>query len=696
MENRKQSLITGICISVFFAFTVLFYGPLSQYLSNAEELWFGLSDVLLIILPTSLIAIALVAVFSYILPPEISGFVLELFFGVSLALYVQGNYLKSNYGSGLMDGSEIDWSRYTAYGIFDTLLWVALIAAPFIAAWFLRDKKSMIAKVLIIASLFFTAVQIPALIVQAASFHPNENARVSITKKDMFDLSPEKNVVVILLDEMDERYYQEYLKKNPEYTKQLEGFVHYGNTLSSGARTTIAVPSMMTGIPYHRQSLYSEYIRDVYNRPNVLSVLDDDGYTVSVYSETTLFPVEASEFVTNFSDNGQEVGSYKILMKKLYKLDLFKFLPHFMKKYVWFDTQEFDSAKVMYESFRPNDAKFYRDFKKNGFTVNDQKDKVFQFYHLYAAHEPYMLDNRLKRVKEGTSLEEQVSGVFRCVSDMLSDLKEKGLYDQATIIITADHGSVNKDEYPMFMVKRPGDMQEYSESDVPVSLFDFAVFMTGLVGKELPDQKYGMKLDELTEDMTRERHFFLTMQGFSKGYGVEEYKTTGRADDPDRLVFVKSYEDVEDENTPYSLGTELSFKADATGNKYCVEGLGDNTGFRTRLYGPEARFHIPISDMPAGCDLKCSIIINSTQGEHNTVIKANGTEIFNDKIDRKLIREGLVLDIPHELMKNTNILELEFIFPDVPEEEMEEENIMKRTETLSLKKMIIDKAENFE
>ena len=98
-----------------------------------------------------------------------------------------------------------------------------------------------------------------------------------------------------------------------------------------------------------------------------------------------------------------------------------------------------------------------------------------------------------------TSREEQIEGVFRILSEMLADLKDKGLYDQATIIVTADHGDTNIAEHPLFMVKRSGDTSAYSESEVPASLFDVAIFLAGLADTKLPGQNYGAEIESLTE-----------------------------------------------------------------------------------------------------------------------------------------------------------------------------------------------------
>ncbi len=703
MGDRKRNLLTGTIIGLFFAFTVLFYGPLSQYLSNSQELWFSLNDVFRVIVPFSLVTVALAAVFFVIVPPKAGSFLLKLFFGVSLGFYIQGNYLRNSYGTGVMDGTAVDWSEYTTYGFINLAIWAVCILLPFIVARFIHDdkdgkkdddsgkaprsKEAKIARLIIIASLFFTVIQLPALASQAVSYKPNENSDLEISTEGIYELSDKENVVMFILDTLDQNYYETFVADHPEFTEKMKGFTSYDNTVASGSRTTIGVPSMLTGIPYKKQTIYSDYIKDIYSKENPLSMLHDAGFDVRIYSETMLFSPEAADYVSNFSAGGGGVSSWKVFAKKIYKLDLCKFLPHFLKKYIWFDTAEFESARESSNNYKLDDAAFYKDFTSSKYTVNKDKPKVFRLYHLYGDHEPYNLSSKAKRV-EKSSCKEQTEGTMLIVEKMLDDMKEKELYDDSTIIITADHGDLEKAQYSMLLIKASGDTDDYRISHVPASAFDLTIYLAGLAGVELKDQTYGLPIDSLKEGMDRERHVFHNTTNDNK-FIIDEYVTTGDARDLDKYEHVKQYKESEDENTPYELGTELSFTTDATGNKYCVEGLGTSTGFRCVLRGPHAKFSFPIKGIPkeGGVTVHFDLHYKTVSGM-KMIVTANGEEVFNGKTDEDMIKNGLDITVPASAFSDSDKLVLEFAFPEIDESEMEI-GARERTDTLSLLSMVI-------
>lgn len=65
----------------------------------------------------------------------------------------------------------------------------------------------------------------------------------------MFELSKDENTIVIVLDTLDGAFMHQVLVDNPDFIDRLDGFTNYGNTLASGARTTVAMPLILTGIP---------------------------------------------------------------------------------------------------------------------------------------------------------------------------------------------------------------------------------------------------------------------------------------------------------------------------------------------------------------------------------------------------------------------------------------------------------------
>ncbi len=687
MQFRKENVKRSLPISVFFVFTVLFYGPLSLYLPNAQEMWFPIGEVFKVIIPVSVIALALMTLFFFAIPDKISRFFQKLLFGGALAFYIQGNYIKTTYGTGVLDGTSVDWSAYKTYAVKNTLLWVVCILLPFIIAFIIRNKKGLITKVLVVASLFLTVIQIPALAVQMMSYQPNENANLRIFREGIYDMSAKENVVVFMLDTLDETYYQRFLEEDPSYTDDLDGFVHYSNVVASGARTMIAVPSMFTGKPFKRQNSYQEYLNEVWSEDNALSVLHDQGYDVKVYSETPLFSVDTAEYISNFSNEEPEVGSYYLLTKKLYKLDLFKFMPHLLKRRFIMDTAEFDKAKEMEMEYTLNDEETIREFREQGLTLNETEDKMFILYHMRGAHPPFRLGRDGEKYPE-TSRADQVAGCMYFVKEVLQDMKDKGIYDDATILITADHGDVNQAEWNMLMIKEANAKEQYTTSDAPVSMFDMVVYLSKLAGKTLTDQEYGKDISLLKEDEIRERHFFCNSSGNSQ-VAVDEYMTTEHAGDVLNFKLINSYAS-DMKKTPYELGTVLSFRSEATASPYCTEGFGTNTGFRTKLAGPYVRMDIPMAELP-DCDLMGHFdVFYRGKKEKPFILYANGVKVLDSKVIRETHDYGLDFLIPKDCFDESKNLTLEIEFPWVSQDEMDLP-LAERTMTISLRHLVINK-----
>ena len=685
--KRSSGLKPVICVAIFFVFTVLFYGPLSLYLPNSEELWFKLREVFKVIVPVSAIAFVMIYLFFFVMPKKVRPLLLTLFFGGALAFYVQGNLINNTYGTGVMDGSGVDWASYKAYGIRNTAIWLGCILLPLIVSFFMRKKKELFHKGLAIAALFLTAIQIPALAVQLFSYRPNINGELRMMNEGIFDLSAKENIVFIMLDTVDEDYYQTFIEEEPEYIDQLTGFVHYDNTTASGARTMLAFPSMFTGRPYTRQETYSDYLTEVWSSPNCFSALHDDGYDVRIYSETVLFSDAVTEYVSNITVKGGQVGSYKVLTKKIYKLDLFKFLPHILKKRFYMDTAEFEKAKDTSGEYLMKDARFIQSYRDAGFSLTNENEKVFTLYHLRGAHPGYNID-RDGYTKKGSNVNDQVAGCMRVVAEMLQDMKELGIYDDATIIITADHGDHHVGEWAFLLIKEPGSTDPYQTSSKPVSLFDMAIYLADLAGTTLENQTYGTDFRTLDEDAIRERHVFVNSSGSSKPV-VDEYVTTGYAGDRDDLVLLESHETVIDEALPYELGTKLSFETEATGNPYLTDGATTNTGFRTKIKGPLTTLQIPLASDP---DHDLTAIFTLFYGggiEKPVMITANGQVVYEGVITKKSAKSPLSFKIPKSVFEGTAELCLQLHFTYLSEDEMELP-VEDRTYTISLKSLTIE------
>lgn len=692
-------------VPLFLVFTVFLYGPLSLYLPNSQELWFHIGLVLKIIIPVSLVIWLVLTVIAVFLPDKVGRVYRNLLFGITLGLYIQGNYINISYGSGVMDGTAVDWSQYTGYAIIDTVVMLICLALPWIVDILfakvqkLKDMESLnAAKVIAYASLFFTVIQVPALISQAVSYVPSSQGEFEITSDGIYDLAEQDNIIFIVVDTLDESFYETFLENNPEYADNLGGFTHYSNTLTAGGRTMLAIPAMLTGTPFKRQKTYTDYLASVWNEPNVLSALSDQGYDVRVYSETTYFDGAVADSVENFvSDTSTTDVSLKILGEKLYKMTLYKFVPHLLKRFFTMATSEFEAARVTVANesgsalYKIDDVAFYDGFEEAGFTVNSDYKGTFRLYHLHGAHSPYTMGSDGNAMADAT-VDDQVAGNFYCINEMLTELKAEGLYDSATIVISADHGENGKAQWPALLVKEAGKTENdaYVESAAPASLFDLPILFTEAAGTSLNGQTYGKRLQDLTESTSRERHYFHNTTNSSQVV-VNEYVATGLiSDDNSCLKLVNSYEDPNGGDTLYDIGTELSFGTDATANRYVTDGFATNTGFNTHLRGPIATMTIPLSSMPEADTLHVHIGQASYSVGCHIKIQVNGTDVFEDTLDKDEASAGIDFDMPASLIDDEDPkLEFTFLFPEVDESEMEL-NVRQRTEVAAFTDMKIE------
>ena len=192
-----------------------------------------------------------------------------------LGFFIQAR-INISYGNGVLDGETIDWSLYRRYGVIDTVVWILCLLFPFALDLFFKNKKKLTGRILAALAVFLTVIQIPGFVVRLADYKPNANTSLMITTDGMFDISDKENVIIFVLDTMGENYYRDFIEDNPEYAENLDGFVHYDNTLASGARTFIGVPSMFTGIPFDRSVEYPDYLKKIWGGENPLRILHDE------------------------------------------------------------------------------------------------------------------------------------------------------------------------------------------------------------------------------------------------------------------------------------------------------------------------------------------------------------------------------------------------------------------------------------
>ena len=559
----KKRLPAALAVACLFVFTFMIVAPYELIAGNESSLVFGLSQLWgVFVLPAIAVALVLTLIVS-ILRGKGFNLVLMLLFGFSLATYIQVAVLNGQLPSS--DGSNVDWSNYTTITCVTLLVWIAIFIAPYVLSNLNRSR----------ARILVTVVSVVLIVVQAAGvvslFMPKQGAasdgaqappsQLVTTEQGMLTVSPKDNIIVFVLDMYDENIdLVPGVSSHPDLLKEMTGFTWFQNAAGSITPTRDAVPTILTGHELTHDENYEEFTKGRFEDATYLSDLKAAGYNVGIY--TDVIDPNIAYFKDNLSNahvldgsagsaiSLNEVGA----LKSIYMCALFRDLPWTLKPFFWFYTDDINTAMVSQTiaegeqaaeigagtPYTINDPLFGDKLKGMGLSATDDGEKgSFRFIHLMGPHYPYTMDSNGRRVEQ-TTREEQAVGSMNLVSEYLRQLKALGLYDDATIIITSDHGwFISSDPFsltdtavdPIMLVKPPLSAEEAAqpivESDAPVSLLD--IMPTALACAGVPDSGAGDGVNAFSvTDPDRVRTYrHLSKDAEGQEHGIVEYEIIG-------------------------------------------------------------------------------------------------------------------------------------------------------------------------
>lgn len=449
-RSWKIRLPLAILSAFSCVFTFVLFGPCEIYLQNMQEMPFPFLDLLPMLLLTGGGLLAALLAVLLLLRGKVFNFAVSLLFAGTLAGYLQGNFLNLDHGS--LDGNAVQWTQYSAPMLWNSLAWLLVLAGVFFLLYL--SRKAWTRGIELICAILIGA-QITAFIVLLVNAGPERVARVGqeeayVSREGIFEVAPENNVIVFLLDRLDNRYTDEVLELHPEWKDRLAGFTYYHDFTGSYANTRPSVAYFMTGVEHDYAVKWEEYFHRAWTRP-VLPLLGDihgAGYQTRIYSDCAYVfgdARNAAGTVDNIRRARQTIHR-DIMLDRMLTLSAYRYMPEALKPYFHIYSSELGAAvTVEGESgsgnnlYTVDDVAFWRGYREQGLTVDPASKGVFQFYHLEGAHSPYVMDENAEPVLIGGTRNGQIAGNMEMIFRYLDELEEKGLFDDATIIITTDH-----------------------------------------------------------------------------------------------------------------------------------------------------------------------------------------------------------------------------------------------------------------
>jgi hypothetical protein len=573
---------------VFFCFTALIAAPLHIQLTNQFEFSFTTFELFEALLPAFLACLAVLLVLLFRQGGHRFDLMVSLLFTVSLLLWLQGNILVWDYGA--LDGRKIDWWGMWPLGVLDLAIWaVAIFTAIRYSGWVSGNLAG-------IGSVALILVQCISLYISYSNQVPVDRYTGDVRQK--YVLSRNQNVIIIVLDAFQSDIFQQVIDREPELKDVFEDFVYFRNAVSGFRQSFPSVPNMLTATWFDNSRPMWEYVRDAYSGDSSLPrFLTRQGFRSEVYEHKAGMYYHP-EIVTNAKVTAEFAHASPEIMRNI-DVTLFRYLPHFFKRLVynnqlwllsrWFAQPDVEAPGAetpgdVYHSLedRPLAPYFNREAMKKLSNVREANSiltltrtghdaPVFKFYHMLGTHLPIRMDrdfNYVEPEETREALNEMSVGVIRMVDLILNRFRELGIYEEALIILTADHGiwggtasvylpdhilhkhggsaDVPRDALPelkgtalpLVLIKRPGASGRMITSDAPVQLADIpktVVTELGFDGSHFP----GESMFELAEDQQRSRRVHFSTFDQNPSYS-EPYRSTMTVFDVDGFSWLDS------------------------------------------------------------------------------------------------------------------------------------------------------------
>jgi len=622
----KYSKITLLFIAGLFPFMTLIVSGLSIYLINRNEIIFTLADILFPLVGSFL----LISIILYFILIGIKGFsrwpdiLSGILAGLSAAIWIQSQLLVWNFGQ--FNGQVILWEKWKTSMFVDGAVWIVIIGIALMV--FVKGKQKFKKH---IVTVFYILGLISVLISFINSPPKFERKIREIDYNSIFDFNPDKNVLVIILDEFQSDYFQLIANNYPREISELDGFTFYRNTMSLFPTTRASLPSIVTGALFRNEKPYYDYLSESYKKFNLIQAYKDKSYsTVFAGHMGSVFP----DFIPMEKVTSEMNNTHFYSFLEYLDYSFFRALPTFLKPVI-FNKGNWFFPLIFRGDFPPRqygtDIQFLELLEKNA-SKKAVMNGSFKLLHFFIPHAPWCVDENLKFDPDLTGDKgflQQARGAIKLASRILKTLKRIGIYDNSEIVIMSDHGtgilpainsgdvfdkamaltsfSVQSSSLALLLHKPVNARGKLAVSDIPLELTDLACLL-----KVRDNDTVCNEFNLAVNGGTRQRtfYYYTWSHKYWNNYflpPITEYIVSGNVYDPESYSpgnFIYTSNGVERITRPrpasYRLGRELNFSTDGHGeaDPFIRSGLSPVESYHQWSDGPSVGLSFHLEKIP--------------------------------------------------------------------------------------------------
>lgn len=521
-----KRLLTSACVCLAACFMFLFFGPFELVAYSGSSLYYTYADVLPILAAFASVVFVVITPILALLRGKLFNYVISVLFSVTLSGYIQAMLLNGSFGE--LAGDAVDWTAHKGDLVKNLAIWVGVLI---LVLFVMYMKRVLWRRLVSVVAVVMALSQVVPFVLMLNGYY----GEMSEAKKDNYYLSCDgianyskgDNIFVFVLDRLDYDYIDEVRESYPDFFDDLDGFTDYTNAISSYARTLPAASHILTGYEGNAYDIKSEkYFNTAWTADgkHILKDLNDSGYRVDIYTEYPVMFADgdfADEYVANVDYDKVSVPR-ESLLGKMMNLSLYRYSPIALKPFFYTDTNYYNEGAQTQtvtpdrELYFIDETKYLEEFEN--LTANEEKN-CFKYYHFNGPHAPYYINEDGTASDTPTSSLEQTMGSFNILYGIFDRMRELDIYDEATIIITADHGRAMSDTEPLVKATRVGLFYKPSgssrfplkQSSAPVSVMNIPATIVKAAGADYT--AYGRPIDEIGEDEDIVRTYYKTAIG---------------------------------------------------------------------------------------------------------------------------------------------------------------------------------------
>ena len=574
----KSRLGTAFLVALFCGFTIGISAPFELVAGNASNLTYGLKDIWPIMLGATAVGTIVLSLLVSLLRGKAFGVVTLLLCSLGVCMYVQAFFM--NEGLILSDNQDIDWiGSFLPIMVVSTIVWLVILIVPQIFARSNPRVARAAVSIISVCMILVQAIGVGSLFlddgVESGSASPSV-----VTQKNVLTVSDKSNVIYLIVDHLDERELEKLMETHPDLLDFLPNATIYTNAMETMTPTEFALPYMVTAVlPEVDEDINDSYLRRRYTEGAFLESLQNTGYKVGIYTDALrlyhLSNEQAWESVGRYTENIHPVENqylnWKGTLKILVRAALFRDLPWILKPPFLYTTSDLNDHMVAHDEgelgiddqpYVTDDIAFYHKLLDSGLAI-DQEDKngAFRLIHFDGNHWPWTKNENVEEVEHSQDgRDADAIGSLKIVEAYVQELKDLGVYDKSTIIITADHGDwethglASDASVPILIVKPSTDGSAQNPpafSDAPVGHED--LFATILDAMGANGGQFGATLSEIEArygddpaSRTRETYTAAANEGFTTITDLFLFSVQGDAKDWDSWTYTGTTWHVED------------------------------------------------------------------------------------------------------------------------------------------------------